>query len=543
MTGANQLTRAVRQGFGAVTNGSLRRLEVASLLWNAGEQVYLVGLIVFAFRTGGAGLVALLGIGQTAPSVAALPVLLRLTASWRAERLLGALVAVRAVSIGGATLVLATGSPSWLVLLAAGVDALAASLVRSTRSVLAPRLARSTAELVASNVSISTGRSAAGIVGPGLAAILLATHDVTATLAVGAGLFASAFAISVGVRAAAPLPRPAGSSLPSTERWIDSLRPLRHARAIVAVLVGQQLVRGMLPIVLVALAVELLRSGDEGYGILNAAIGVGGLVGGGVTLALVRRVGLAGTFLAGVTLLGLGLMMPGLAPIAGPAVIALGVSGLGKAVLEVSGITLLQRTVPVGLRRPVFGALETAAAVSLTTGAIAGALLVQVVGPATTAIFAGALPISIALVVWPLLRSADAVASVPEHETSLLRAVPMLRPLGLCTMEELAAGVRMERVAPGTEVVRQGDNGDTFYVIEGGRLEVMVDGRPVRIIGAGESFGEIALIRDVARTATVRAVEPSLLAVIGREQFLAAVMGGDESAAMAEEVIRGHLGA
>jgi CRP-like cAMP-binding protein len=110
-------------------------------------------------------------------------------------------------------------------------------------------------------------------------------------------------------------------------------------------------------------------------------------------------------------------------------------------------------------------------------------------------------------------------------------------------MEELASGIRKEVVEPGTDVVRQGERGDTFYVIEGGRLEVLVDGRPVRVIGAGESFGEVALIRDVARTATVRAVEPSQLAVIGREQFLAAVMGGDESAAMAEEVIRGHLGA
>jgi Cyclic nucleotide-binding domain len=541
---ANRLVDALpRSGGGAVANGSLRRLEGASLLWNAGEQVYLVGLVVFAFRTGGAGLVAVLGILQSAPSVIGLPILLNRTGGVRAERLLGVLVGTRALSIGFAAVVLAAGLPTWLVLIAAGSDALAASLVRPTRAVLAPRLARTTDELVASNVSISTGRSVAGIVGPGLAALLLATRDPTATLGLGAVLFTAAFLVSVRVRAIAPLPRPASGSHLTAEGSLAALRGHSHARAIIAVLLGQQVVRGMLPVVLVSLAVELLGSGDEGYGILNAAIGVGSLIGGGVALVLVPRLGLAASFVTSVIFLGLGLIVPGLAPIAAPVVIALAVSGLGKATLEVTGVTLLQRTVPVHLRRSVFGAFETLATVSLMAGAIVAALLVQFLGPAVATLVAGVLPIAVALVAWPALRSADHAATIPERETRLLRDVPMLRPLGLCTMEELASGVRRETVEPGTEVVRQGDRGDQFYVIERGQLEVLVDGRPVRVLGAGESFGEIALIREVPRTATVRAVDRSQLAAIGREQFLAAVMGGDESAAMAEEVIRGHLGA
>src|SRR5262245_1530466 len=157
-------------------DGSLRRLEIASLLWNAGEQVYLVGLIVYAFRLGGPAAVAVLGILQAGPAVVLVPLILRVSHPVRTERVLSVVVGVRAIAVGAAATVLAGGGPAWLVFAAAAVDAVAASAARPARSSLAPRLARSTEELVASNVSISTGRSVAGLVGPALAAVILATR-------------------------------------------------------------------------------------------------------------------------------------------------------------------------------------------------------------------------------------------------------------------------------------------------------------------------------------------------------------------------------
>jgi Cyclic nucleotide-binding domain len=525
-----------------VANGSMRRLEIASLLWNAGEQVYLVGLIVFAFRVGGPALVALVGILQSAPSAVAVPLLLRATGGIRTERLLRILVATRAVAILAATVLLAAGAPSWLILLAAVADSLAASLVRSTRSVLAPRLARSTEELVSSNVSISTGRSVAVLVGPLIAALLLTSRDVTATFALGSGLLALAFVVALGVHAAAPLPMPGEPRSAASSGSLASLRRLDHARAIMVVLIGQQLVRGMLPVLLVSLAAEIFRSGDQGFAVLNAAIGAGGLLGGFAAFLLVRRVRLAGSFVAGVLLFGTGFVVPGVAPLALAGILALGASGVGKAILEVTGITLLQRTVPFRQRRGVFGILETLATVSLAGGAVVGAVLVQAAGPTVATLLAGLLPVVLAIASWPILRGADAAMTMPEREIRLIRDVPMLRPLALCTVEELASGVRRETVAAGTDVVRQGDPGTTFYVIESGRLEVVVDGQRVRTLRIGDSFGEIALIRDVPRTATVRATETSELAVIDREQFLAAVLGRGDSASAAEAVIRQHLG-
>jgi CRP-like cAMP-binding protein len=118
----------------------------------------------------------------------------------------------------------------------------------------------------------------------------------------------------------------------------------------------------------------------------------------------------------------------------------------------------------------------------------------------------------------------------------------MLRPLALCTTEEIASEVQTLEVPAGDDVVRQGDPGESFYVIEAGELEAVVDGQPVRTLRSGDSFGEIALIRDIPRTATVRAVTPAVLTVIERDHFLAAVMGRRDAAAAAEAVVRGHLG-
>src|SRR5262249_36605332 len=147
---------------------------------------------------------------------------------------------------------------------------------------------------------------------------------------------------------------------------------------------------------------------------------------------------------------------------------------------------------------------------------------------------AGAISILAALASWPVLRHADDAAQVPEREIRLLQRVPMLRQLPLCTCEELAADLRRRSVAAGTEVIRQGDRGDLFYILEAGRVEVEVDGTTIRELAPGEGFGEIALIRDSPRTATVRAVEPSVVAEIQREPFLSAVMGRPEAALAAQ---------
>jgi predicted MFS family arabinose efflux permease len=432
-------------------------------------------------------------------------------------------------------------APVALVIALAAVDAVASSLLRPLRGSLVPMIARSPGELVASNVVMSTGTSAAGLVGPALAAILIATVGVESTFGLSAAVLVLALTVSLGIEASASLPSPRAGGAARGANGLRVLAQLRHARLTVGLIVAQRFVRGMLSVLIVALAVDLLRAGDEAVGILNSAIGLGGLAGGMLSFLLVRRASLAGPFLGALALWGAALAAPALVPALVPAAAVLAVGGIGKAVLEVAGVSLLQRTVPTAARPAVLGILESLVTAALAAGAVVGALLVEGLGPSAALIVAGLLPVIVALFAWPVMRGADDASVVPEKELRLLRGVSMFRPLSLTTHEELAGVIEHLAIPEGEIVIRQGDIGDRFYIVESGRLETLIDGLPIRVLGPGDSFGEIALIRDVPRTATVRALEPVVLAALARDPFLAAVTGRSEAAALAEDVIRGRL--
>ncbi|HEX7223248.1 MAG TPA: cyclic nucleotide-binding domain-containing protein, partial [Candidatus Limnocylindrales bacterium] len=223
------------------------------------------------------------------------------------------------------------------------------------------------------------------------------------------------------------------------------------------------------------------------------------------------------------------------------AVASLAAAGIGKVVLDVSGFSLLQRTVPAAARSGVFGLLEGLVTAALALGSIGASLLIAGIGASGAIVVGGAFPIVLAMLAWPILRSADDAAVIPERELQLLRGVPMLRPLQLTTIEQLAGLVERIDAPAGMEVVRQGDPGKRFFVVESGRLTTVIDGRAIGELGPGDAFGEIALIRDTPRTATVRAVEPSVLVALPREAFLTAVTGHADAFAAADEIVRGRL--
>ena len=198
---------------------------------------------------------------------------------------------------------------------------------------------------------------------------------------------------------------------------------------------------------------------------------------------------------------------------------------------------------PAGQRGRVFGLLEGLIAAALAIGPVIASFLVGTLGPSGAIVAGGAVPLVIVALSWPILRSADEAAVVPEPAFRLLNGVPMFGPLQLTTIEQLAGGARLETAGAGDVVVRQGESGSTFYVVASGRLEALAEGRTAGELKPGDSFGEIALVRDTPRTATVRAVEPSDLVVIDRDLFLAAVTSSRESLAAADSVIRTRLGA
>ena len=188
------------------------------------------------------------------------------------------------------------------------------------------------------------------------------------------------------------------------------------------------------------------------------------------------------------------------------------------------------------------GVVQSVFVGTLGLGAVLAPALIDGFGNrGTLAATGAALPI-VALLAWPRLRALDeSVASAPPH-LELLRRISIFRPLPTATLEQLAREFRSLRVPAGEEIVRQGEHGDRFYIVAEGEVDVQVDGRPAEPLRAGEFFGEIALLRDVPRTATVTAGTDVDVLALDRDEFINAVTGHPESAEAAQAVIVGRLG-
>jgi hypothetical protein len=261
-----------------------------------------------------------------------------------------------------------------------------------------------------------------------------------------------------------------------------------------------------------------------------------------LSVALVGQRRLAAAFSGAIALQGTGLAAPALVPLVLPTFAFFVASGAGKAILEVAGNSLLQRTIPTPARGQVLAVLESFITASLAAGAVTASLLVERLGPTGVLLAAGGLEVTLAVISWPWVRKADEGAVVPERELRLLRGVAFFRPLQLTTIEDLASRLKTVEVTAGAEVVRQGQPGDCFYIVERGRLEALIDGQPVRELGPGDSFGEIALLRDVPRTATIRATTDATLASLTQDEFLSAVTGHTDSTSAAEAIVTSRVG-
>jgi MFS family permease len=287
---------------------------------------------------------------------------------------------------------------------------------------------------------------------------------------------------------------------------------------LVGMVAGQYVVVGALDILVIMVALDVLETDSSGPGLLVSALGIGGILGALATVALVGRTRLSPALAVGVLVTGVPLMLLPLGAVPATAAFLLAVSGAGKSFFDVAGRTLLQRAVPDHVLARVFGVQE-----SVMTASIAvGAALAPVAG----------------LVAWHWLRRLDAVALLPGPHLSLLRGVPSLRLAPLRVLEALSRGAEELDLPAGALVVREGDPGDRFYVVLDGEVLVSRDGQEVRRLGTGDSFGEIALLRHVPRTATVRALGPVRLVTLQRAEFLRVVgtdvMTRDEANAVAQ---------
>jgi hypothetical protein len=525
-------------------NGDLRNLQLAGVGSTLGIWAYGVAVAVYAYDVDGAKAVGILYFVRWSLAGAFAPWLSLLSDRLPRRRVMLAADLVRAAVVGGMAAVVAFHGPSLLVYGLAVVGSIAGAAFHPAQSALLPSLARTPEELAASNVALSTTGSIGMFAGPALGGVLLAVSSPWVVFVLTAAMFlwsAGCLSRIAADRAVAPADDETVETLPALLAGFRAVASEPRLRVVIGLAASQTVVAGALEVLLVLVALRFLDSGNGGVGWLNAAVGVGGLLGAGAATALAGRRRLAGDFGIGLVLFGLPLALTAAWASTAYVIVLFALIGVGNTIVDVSSITLMQRTADSDVLARVFGVLETLIYLTLAVGAVVTPALVAAIGLRPTLIIVGLLLPAVLVPLWRRLAAIDASTGAPTVPLELLRAIPLFAPLPAPVLERLAASAVETDVPAGVVVVEQGAPGDRFYVLVSGRAAVEIDGRPEAELGPGNFFGEIALLRDVPRTATVRALEPLELYSLERDVFIAAVTGHAQSAAAAESVVAERL--
>jgi MFS family permease len=541
---ADQLRESLRALADVFRNPGLRRLELAWVGSVTGEWAYVVALAVYAYEAGGATAVGLVALLRFLPSAAVAPFAAVLADRHSRQRVMLIADAIRAIALAGAAAVALADGPAAALYALAALVAVVSTAFQPAQAALIPTLARNPQELTAANVASSTVESVGSFAGPALGGLLLAVTSPGVVFAATAGAFVWS-ALNVARIPSTPPPREDAAEEALHREALAGFQAIFRVpslRLVVGLYSAQTLVAGALNVLVVVAALELLDLGRSGPGLLNSAIGIGGLIGAGVALGLVGVRGLGTAFAFGLVLWGLPLILFGAWPETAAAIVFLGLLGVGNTLVDVSGLTLLQRTAPEEVLGRVFGVLESLVVGTLGLGAILAPLLISLFGVRWALVTTGLLLPALALVSWARLRKIDERTVVPERELELLRSLPLFAPLPPATLEHLARSLVRVPAATGTEITRQGEVGDRFYLVDKGDMDVSIEGEVISSLGPGDHFGEIALLRDVPRTATVTARTDASLLALERDEFVSAVSGHPVSRDAADAVVAARLG-
>jgi MFS family permease len=531
--------RAFGKVFG---NRRVRSIQLAGLGSTLGTWAYAVALPVFAYHAGGARAVGLLFFARFVLAALAAPWLGVLADRWSRRRVMLAADLIRGAIFVVMTVIASAGASAYLVYVLAVLSTIVSGAFAPAQAALMPSLVDSPEELTAANLVGNTISSMGMFAGPAIGGILLALSGPAAVFALNGALFrwSAAFVVLV--------PRDDPPERAERPRFLPELTAgfamvLRRPalRVIIGLSTAQTMVEGAVEVLLVVLALRLLHSGTAGVGWLNTAMGIGSVVGALVVAAMAARRRLAGGFALGLLLWGVPIAAAAALSTLAPGLVLLGAVGTGAILCQVNSVTLLQRSADNEVLGRVFAVLESLMLGSMALGAVVAPGLVSWLGPRGALIVVGAsLPVLL-VPLWPSLRRIDDESAIAEEPLELLRRIEIFAHLPEAVLERLAAGATAVSTAAEQVVVSRGEAGRHFYVIAAGRAAVELDDGGTKELQPGDFFGEIALLRDVPRTATVRALEPLRLYAVERDEFIAAVTGHAPTLAAAENIVTSRL--
>jgi len=537
----------------ALRTRDYRFILAASATSQTGDWLYNVALIVWAYEvTHSTAWVAAVTIARLVPYPLLGPLGGVIADRFDRRRVLVASDLARVVVMLALAGVAAGGGP---VGLAAGLAALASALGTAYRPAVVGMLPDVVGEedLVAANATESIVENLSVVVGPMIGAAML----VVASPALAFGVNALTFLVSA-LCAAAIRTRSRGDAthrragdgwLRQLVRGFEELGRSRDARVFSGFLVGTSFVYGAQTVMLVLVAAQQLAGGADEVGIFYAALGVGGIAGAVVVTRLGESARAGVAMLVGLTVTAVPMAVLGLTEGATTAFALVLVSGIGVVVVDVLCLTQLQRTVPGAVLGRVWGAIDALTVLAMIIGSLVVGPAIDALGTdAAFAVLMLAVPALGLLTTRRLLAADREAAALLERigpVLDLLETVDLFEQASRPVLEQLALASVREELPIGADVVSQGDPAEDFYVIEWGRFDVYRtdDGETQRVgtLGLGDWFGEVGLIHNAPRNATVRARWPSTVWRIDGAELLAAVNGAPAVSARLLEGITTRL--
>ena len=498
---------------------------------NFAEWAYVTALAIYGYGTYGALAVGLIG-ARFIPGALLGPLLVGAVAHHRPTLVLRMLSLGRCVVVAGAAAAVIAHAPLAVPVAIIWLDAVLAAPYRPVQSAILPALAGTPRELSAVAGSVPASKALAQAAGAlaGSAALALVSPQ-TIVIAAAAALLCIA-ALVAPVRAEAPLPEvppPASDSASRRSRYL-SVRSgfeliARRARPLLLLGGARALTRGVWIALAVVASIRLLHLGNTGVGVLMAAAGVGAAAAVPLSLRFAGRERLAGPASLMFAFAGIPITLVGVIAKPVPAVAIVVVWGAAFALADSISNSLIHRVVEYRLLAPSVAAIESSKLLLEGIGALAAPGLLALLGIRDALIVAGApLPLLV-LISRRGLLAIDGHAATRGRPLAALRRAPSFRGLTMLSLENITARLQRATAAAGSAIIRQGDLGDRFYLIESGRVEVTVDGFRVSILGPGDSFGEKALLRATKRSATVTSLEPTDLWYLDGPDFIAAATG------------------